>query len=124
MSQSSIHHLAAAAVCALAVVLLAPAGASAAGLGKMCGGIAGIHCDAGLWCDYKPGTCGRGDAAGKCVKAPKICNKIFKPVCGCDAKNPNGKTYGNNCERQAAKVSLLHNGRCKSPKKPTKKKMK
>jgi len=123
----SIHRLGAAAFGALALVLLAPAAASAVGLGKTCGGIAGIRCDKGLWCEYKPGTCGAGDASGKCEKAPQICNKIYKPVCGCDPKNRTGKTYGNDCERRAAKTSLLHKGRCKGPKKmmekPTKKKM-
>ena len=43
-----------------------------------------------------------------CAATPKICNKIFRQVCGCD-----NKTYANDCERQAAGVSKLHNGKCK-----------
>jgi hypothetical protein len=95
---------------AFGLALLVPTGAAAAavGVGKTCGGIAGIPCDYGLWCDLKAGSCNVSDAQGKCVKVPTVCNKIFKPVCGCDKK-----TYGNNCERQAAKAQLDHTGKCK-----------
>jgi uncharacterized protein (DUF2141 family) len=66
------------------LALLAPGGATAAGLGQFCGGILGIQCDQGLFCPL-----------------------IYRPVCGC-----NGKTFVNNCTRQVARVSLKHNGRC------------
>jgi hypothetical protein len=85
-----------------------PVTANAVGVGKMCGGIAGIKCDTGLFCDPRPGLCGGADVDGKCVKPTKICIKIRKPVCGCD-----NKTYGNDCERIAAQVGKAHNGECK-----------
>lgn len=82
-------------------------GAKAAGEGQMCGGIAGIQCDEGLWCDPSPGSCGHPDWAGTCVKVPKICMQIYKPVCGCDHK-----TYGNDCIRRSMKAPKRHDDAC------------
>jgi hypothetical protein len=45
--------------------------------------------------------------SGTCARVPKFCTRIYRPVCGCDHK-----TYSNDCERQAAMVSKLHNGKC------------
>ena len=56
----------------------------------------------------KNGQCSIIDMSGTCAKVPRFCTRIFKPVCGCD-----GKTYGNDCERQVAMVSKNHNGKCR-----------
>jgi Kazal-type serine protease inhibitor domain len=92
---------------ALAMMIGVPSTAGAVGLGKQCGGFIGIQCDAGLFCQFKPGSCGFFDMTGVCTRMPKFCPRIFRPVCGCD-----GKTYGNDCTLQAAGVSKRHDGKC------------
>jgi hypothetical protein len=93
---------------ALVVTLSFPGGSHAVGLGKQCGGFPGIQCDPGLFCQKKPGQCFIIDISGTCAKVPKFCPRIFRPVCGCD-----GKTYSNDCLRQAAMVSKNHDGKCR-----------
>jgi len=61
---------------ALALMTLIPSSAGAVGAGKQCGTIVGIQCDAGLFCQKKPGQCNIIDAAGTCVKVPKICRWV------------------------------------------------
>ena len=118
MTTHFAYRIAASLTFAATLLLLASAGASAVGPGKMCDGIAGIKCDAGLFCEHPAGRCGGADISGKCVKVPEVCamsklkKLIVRPVCGCD-----GKTYGNDCERQMAMVSKNHNGKCKPAKK-------
>jgi Kazal-type serine protease inhibitor domain len=76
-------------------------------IGQRCGGIAGIRCDHGLWCEPPPGQCGVIDTLGKCVKIPQLCPKLWRPVCGCDRN-----TYSNDCERQRQKVPKDRDGKC------------
>jgi predicted transglutaminase-like cysteine proteinase len=75
--------------------------------GQQCGGIIGITCGHGQFCQFKPYTCGVADMFGQCTRRPVICPRIFHPVCGC-----NGKTYANDCERQKAGTSLRAPGKC------------
>ena len=92
---------------AVALMILVPTSADAVGLGKQCGGFPGIQCDAGLFCQKKPGQWSIIDISGSYARVPKFCTRIFRPVCGCDHK-----TYSNDCERQSAMVSKLHDGKC------------
>ncbi|APR81414.1 Kazal-type serine protease inhibitor domain protein [Minicystis rosea] len=72
-----------------------------------CGGTAGLTCSEGFTCIYPIGSCGAGDAVGKCSERSEICPFIWSPVCGCDAH-----TYPNGCEAGRAGVSIAHRGAC------------
>lgn len=78
--------------------------------GGMCGGFAGVQCEAGLTCQMAPATCKRvADASGTCRKVPRVCPMIYQPVCGCD-----GKSYGNSCQALSRGVSVAAPGACKT----------
>lgn len=74
--------------------------------GKMCGGIAGFMCPAGMVCDRK--DC-YPDAAGQCAWQPASCPPVGpgEEECGC-----NGKTYLSQCHRLLDDMGLKAAGVC------------
>jgi len=83
------------------------AGAAAVDPGS-CGGLQGLLCENGEYCDFPPkAMCGAADQTGVCKPKPDACAEIYAPVCGCD-----DKTYGNACEAAGAGVSVSSSGEC------------
>lgn len=75
-----------------------------------CGGIAGLTCPAGMFCDYEDSSCGYADQLGTCAPIPDAWIEIYAPVCGCD-----GNTYGNEGEAHGAGTDVAHEGACAEP---------
>ncbi len=67
------------------------------------------QCASNEFCEFAAGTCPKNNsgATGTCVVKPEGCTQQFDPVCGC-----NNQTYGNDCIRRMAGVSLKSTGEC------------
>ena len=77
------------------------------GFPRSCGGLLGLPCRDGEYCNHDDGSCGAADQTGTCEEIPEACTLEFAPVCGCD-----GETYGNACAAAAAGVSVVSEGPC------------
>lgn len=73
-----------------------------------CGGLSGLTCPDGQFCDYEEGDdCGRADRTGVCRPQPTFCTRELSPVCGCD-----GRTHGNRCSANASGIAVDYDGAC------------
>lgn len=77
---------------------------------QACGGLLGLQCDAGEFCDFPiEAMCGAADQTGICRAIPDVCFLVVAPVCGCD-----DQTYNNSCLAARAGVSVAKQGACET----------
>lgn len=82
-----------------------------AGGGGDCGGLLGLSCADGEFCNFAPDAfCGAADQTGTCEPLPQACDAILDPVCGCD-----DQTYDSDCAANLAGVSVASEGECAPP---------
>jgi hypothetical protein len=84
-------------------------GGNGTGGQKVCGGFTGGKCDAGEYCAFSDGSCGKADQTGVCTPIPQACPLEAVPweFCGCD-----GQVYGDACSAAMAGTDLSANGGC------------
>ncbi len=87
---------------------VATRGTCAEAASAFCGGIAGVSCPDGQFCNFESEFCGNGDQGGVCTPIPRVCTEILDLVCGC-----NGITYLNECLAHEAGASVARRGACK-----------
>jgi hypothetical protein len=87
-----------------------PNDSTGGGSGKTCGGLAGLACAKGEYCNFPiEAKCGAADQTGACATIAQACTLEYNPVCGCD-----DMTYGNACGAATAGVSVVSSGECGS----------
>src|SRR5690606_19008803 len=92
------------------------AGVSVASLGECeseqppsdveCGGLQGLSCDRGQFCNYAlDAMCGAADATGTCEAVPEVCTDQYGLGCGCDQH-----TSDTSCADDAGGASVATRG--------------
>jgi hypothetical protein len=70
------------------------------------------QCGDNGYCEQQGAGC--HETFGVCKLKPTSCSPNILPSCGCD-----GRSYANDCEREAGGVSLMHDGVCNDPSCPS-----